>query len=167
MSNLQTPEGLRTPKSFTVVVDNREQLPYSFKGYDCTVEQGTLYTADYSIAGLEELIAIEVKHSLSDLIGCMTSDRDRFKHNLLRLQGYKAKAVIIEANLSDIVQQLYRSKIGFNSIVGSISSWTIRYGVPFIFAGDRAGGELMTFSLLSNFYRQCVEFSKSLNIKGA
>ena len=147
-----------------IVIDSREQLPYSFQGFDCSSTSGSLYTGDYSIAGLQELIAIEVKHSLSDLICCMTSDRERFKHNLLRLQGFKAKAVIIEANLSDITSQNYRSKINPNSIIGSIASWTIRYGVSFIFAGDRKGGELMTFSILNNYYRQVTEFVKKLNL---
>jgi ERCC4-type nuclease len=149
----------------TIIVDNREQLPYPFNGYECEVKQGTLYTSDYSIEGLEEYIAIEVKHSLSDLICCMTSDRERFKHNLLRMQGVKVKAVIIEANLSDIIKHNYRSKIHPNSVIGSISSWTIRYGVPFIFAGDRQGGELMCYSILSNYYRQCQEFIKKLTSK--
>ena len=143
-----------------IIQDTREKLAYSFQGYDCTVTQGTLYTGDYSLDGFEELIAIEIKHSLSDLIACMTSDRERFKHNLLRLQAYKAKSVIIEADLSDILQQRYRSKINPNSIIGSIASWTVRYGIPFIFAGDRTGGEMMTFSILSNYYRQMAELSQ-------
>ena len=147
-----------------VIVDNREQLPYDFKGYDCIVEQGTLYTGDYSISGLEELIAAEVKHSLLDLICCVTSDRDRFKHNLLRLQGFKAKVVIIDTNLSDIINQNYRSKIHLNSVIGSISSWTIRYGIPFFFTSDRTGCELMTYFIFSNFYRQCTEFARKLKL---
>jgi len=148
----------------TILIDSREQLPYSFQGYDCQTEQGTLNAGDYTAKGLETLIAIERK-SLDDFIGCcINSNRERFKNELLRLRGYQVKAVIIEGALQDILAQRYNSRIHPNAVVGSISSWTIKYHIPFIFAGDRVGSELMTFSILSNYYRQVTEFVKKLNI---
>ena len=145
-----------------IIIDFREELPYRFRGYDSQIEQGTLYSGDYSIQGLESLISIERK-SLSDFIGCCTSSgRDRFKHELHRLRGYQAKAVIIEAAMQDIVQHNYRSRINPNSVIGSISSWTTKFNVPFLFCGNRASAELMTFSLLKNFYQNQIKILNHL-----
>ncbi len=71
---------------FTIVVDSREQRPFDFGGWPVT--SGSIPTGDYSIAGFEELAAIERK-SLDDLCGCVTHDRNRFKKELHRLQSYK------------------------------------------------------------------------------
>jgi ERCC4-type nuclease len=145
-----------------ILSDSREQNPYQFKCFDCEVKTASLATGDYSIEGLQKLISVERKE-LSDFISCCTSGRDRFKAELHRLQAYRAKAVIIEGSLEDIIQHRYRSQISPNSVIGSISSWTLRYSVPFIFAGDRPGGEMMCYSILSNFYRQTTEFYSKLN----
>jgi len=147
---------------FTVIQDSREQIPYSFSAYDCTVEVGSLYSGDYSIRELESLIAIERK-SLSDFIGCCSSSgRERFKLELHRLRGYQAKAVIIEASLQDIIQHKYRSRINPNSVIGSVSSWTVTYGIPFIYADNRIGGQMITFSLLKNFYQNQLKILHNL-----
>lgn len=60
-----------------IVIDSREQCPFTFGGYDCGVVRGALATGDYSLAHLEHQIAIERK-SLDDLLGCLTSGRERF-----------------------------------------------------------------------------------------
>jgi DNA excision repair protein ERCC-4 len=61
-----------------IVVDSREQAPFLFEGYGAEVAQGTLTAGDYSLAGLESLVAVERK-SLSDLVACLGRERDRFE----------------------------------------------------------------------------------------
>jgi hypothetical protein len=76
---------------FTIVVDSREQLPYEFTGMVGqgseslvvpTVVQG-LASGDYSIAGMEDQVAVERK-SLDDLYGSVTWGRDRFEREIER-----------------------------------------------------------------------------------
>jgi len=141
---------------FTIVVDSREQAPFHFG--DWPTGAGTLASEDYSIAGLEEHVAIERK-SLADLCGCITYDRDRFKRELQRVKAYPCRAVVVETDLGIVMAGKYRSNISPQSIVGSISSWMIRYEVPFVFAGNY--GSEIVLSILRNFYRQCREFAKT------
>ena len=52
-----------------IVVDTREQTPFEFRHekYETTTKQGTLSVGDYSLAGLEDKVAVERK-SLPDLV---------------------------------------------------------------------------------------------------
>ena len=74
------------------------------------VTVGTLAIGDYSIVGLENHIAIERK-ALADLIGCLTTDRDRFERELHRGRALDYFALVIEATLSDLANGRYRSKM--------------------------------------------------------
>ena len=78
-----------------IIVDSREQLSYHFQTPSI---RGTLATGDYSIAGLEDLIAIERK-TLDDLIGCLCNGRERFERELYRGKSLDYFAVIIETSL--------------------------------------------------------------------
>jgi len=61
-----------------ITQDTREQTPFTFDGYTCEIQTGTLPTGDYSLAGLVDRCAVERK-SLDDLLGClMGSGRERF-----------------------------------------------------------------------------------------
>ena len=69
-----------------IICDSREQNGYAFSAYpDVMATTGTLTTGDYSLAGFTDKVAIERKE-LSDLIGCLTHDRDRFTRELERLR---------------------------------------------------------------------------------
>ena len=97
---------------FTVIVDTREQYPYTFAkipadkgegGGTLTVptERGTLETGDYSIKGLEQIIAIESK-SKEDLFGSLGSGRGRFVRELERSEFTLNMHIVCEAELSAI-----------------------------------------------------------------
>lgn len=49
-----------------IVIDSREQAPFLFEGYGAEVGPGALAAGDYSLCGLESLVAVERK-SLADL----------------------------------------------------------------------------------------------------
>jgi ERCC4-type nuclease len=74
--------------AFTVLVDTREQLPFTFADLRSDARDGrrplvvptrieTLTTGDYSLDGSTDKIAIERK-SCSDLLHSLGHDRDRF-----------------------------------------------------------------------------------------
>ena len=83
-----------------IVIDSREQEPLHFERLQ--VVPGTLYSGDYSIAGLEDSFAVERK-SIGDLVGCcLACQRERFEHELHRLRGYRFKRLLIVGTRDDI-----------------------------------------------------------------
>jgi ERCC4-type nuclease len=75
-----------------ILIDTREQEPYTFTGYEAATETATLPRGDYSLPGFQDRAAIERK-SLNDLIGClMGKDRERFERELARGRHYRASS---------------------------------------------------------------------------
>lgn len=136
-----------------IIIDTREQTPFIF-GPEVATAPGTLASGDYSLSGLTDLIAIERK-SLPDLCACIGRERDRFKRELHRLQAYRCRAVIVETDMSTVMAGTYRSKVAPAAVLGSCSKWMVRYGVPFVFAGDH--GAAVCHSILKNFHSHLVE----------
>jgi len=95
-----------------------------------------LVTGDYSVLGLEHLIAIERK-GLADLVGCVGRDRERFKRELERLKAFPYRALVIEANWSQIENGEFLGQVSPESVTASLLSWAMD-GLPVIMAGDAA-----------------------------
>lgn len=133
-----------------VIIDTREQLPYSFQMESA---RATLKTGDYSLAGLETSIAIERK-SLNDFIGCVTSGRERFERELARADHLTKFWVMIEANLTNIENGYYISHVKPESVLGTIAAWSNRYQVNFIFADNRQSGQKLTERLLKHAWNE-------------
>ena len=132
------------PDEVVVVVDNREQLPWNLS--PLRMVAGTLQSGDYGLHAAPDLAAIERK-SLDDLLGCITSGRDRFSRELERLRAFPTRAVIVEATWDDLERGQWRSLVKPQSVVSSVLRW-IGDGVPFILAGDRARAEKLAAKLL-------------------
>ena len=134
-----------------IIIDSREKLPYTFHNNDVGLETAKLNAGDYSLAGFDDRVAVERK-SLDDLVGCLHgSGRERFERELARAGSYERFAVIIESSLQHIIMKRYHSKMTPQSVIQSITAFYIRYGSPFLFCGDRSGGEYMTYSILSKY----------------
>ncbi len=146
-----------------IIQDSREQDPLQFP-VGVSVQVGTLGAGDYSLSGLEELCAVERK-SLPDLVSCCTnSNRQRFRSELHRLQAYRCRAVVVEATFEDAVQGRYRSQLKPQCLIASVSSWQIRYSVPFVWATDTKHAATATLQILRQFFRQCQEFKAKLEV---
>ena len=130
-----------------IIRDTREQDGFTFTGYDCELVPGSLSTGDYSILHLEHQIAIERK-SLSDLLGSLTSGRERFTRELERGRGMSVFAVAVEADWLDLVEGRYRSRMTPAAATASVLSLSMRTRVPFYFCGSREQAEAVTFNLL-------------------
>ena len=133
-----------------ILVDQREQCPFFFEGYDVEVVPGTLQAGDYSIPGLESLVAVERK-SLPDLVACLGNERDRFKRELERLRGYESVVVVVEAPERDLWAGNYRSKLNAKAAYQSIISFECRYRIPFKFFENRSYAEKYAFSFLRHY----------------
>ena len=155
MSGLLTKGG-----GMKIIIDTREQTPWSFPKEIETIA-GTLQAGDYSLKGFEKHIALERK-SMPDFISCCGSERERFTAELQRLKAYSLRAVIIEGNFRDVVQGNYRSQIKPASVIGSISSWYMKYKTGFFFCDNPEAAATLTLSLMNNYIRNLKELVDNL-----
>ncbi|MFW6052967.1 MAG: ERCC4 domain-containing protein [Desulfosalsimonas sp.] len=134
-----------------IITDSREQAPYTFDRWQVEVERAGLPAGDYSLAGFMDRVAVERK-SIDDLVNCLKEkERDRFERELAKLRVYELGAVIVEANLQDLAKGFYKSEMKPHAALQSVTAFYVRYGVPFLFCGNRAGAEYITYSLLAKF----------------
>jgi DNA excision repair protein ERCC-4 len=124
-------------ESVTAIIDTREQSPLDLAPLRTVAD--TLATGDYSVAGLESVVAVERK-SLPDLLGCIGQDRERFEREIVRLLGYPCRAIVVESSWAALEAGGWRSHVTPAAAVGSCIGW-IAAGVPIVMAGDheRAG----------------------------
>lgn len=153
---------------FTVVVDTREQLGYSFAGLVSDAREGrrplavptvrgTLRAGDYSIQRFDHAVAVERK-SLADLFGTLSRGRSRFMRELERLNAMAAAWVVVEAEWSEILAAPpARTRVTGKTVFRSVTAWQCRYPrVHWWFVAGRRLGEVVTFRLLERFWREQV-----------
>ena len=133
---------------FTIVTDNREQLPYEFP----SAVSRTLPTGDYSIEGFEDRVAIERK-SKADAYKSLGHGRARFQRKLERLARFDYAAIVIEDSVPGFLNRPSHSKMNPRSAMCSLIAWSVRYRVPVFFAGDREHGLALTQKLLQMYWK--------------
>lgn len=104
----------------TAIIDTREQTPWNLSPMQS--KPGTLVVGDYSLLGMEQVIAIERK-SLQDFVACCGTERERFQRELDRLRGWQVSAVIIEASWADMQLGQWRSKLTPKQVQASFCAW--------------------------------------------
>ncbi len=114
----------------TIITDTREQAPLEFRRLPS--RPGTLATGDYSVAGLENDFAIERK-SIADLVGSLTSGRERFMREVDRLRSCPFCRLLIIGSEADIATARYRSNANPTAIMHSLFAIESR-GLPFVFS---------------------------------
>lgn len=133
-----------------LIVDTREQRPYKFA---TPSETGTLHVGDYSIQGHESRVAVERK-SFQDLIGSITTGRERFENEFKRARDAgMAFFVVVEGRYEDLAAGKYRSQMSPKSATGTVLSWSVRYHVPFVFVGNWKNGCDATERLLLAWWK--------------
>jgi DNA excision repair protein ERCC-4 len=161
VQNVKLPAELK-PEAVTAIIDNREQLPLDLSPLQTT--WGTLATGDYSVAGLEHLVAVERK-SLSDLISCVGCERPRFDREVQRLLAYPVRVLVVESTWPQIEAGDWRSNVTANAAVGSLLGW-IASGLPVLMAGDheRAGRYVarILFTAARRRWRECRALAASI-----
>lgn len=155
--------GVITP--YTIVIDTREKLPFTFQGLTADARQGGgplvvrterrgLEQGDYSLVGYEGRIALERK-SAADLYGTVGQGRDRFERELERLNGLEFAAILIEDGLPGLLQSPPpRSRLEPRALLASLLAWDQRYAhVRFWPCGDRRTAEGVALRMLERFWR--------------
>lgn len=130
-----------------VLVDSREQTPWTFEGQGITCGRATLATGDYSLPGLEHRVAIERK-SLDDWTGTVMRSRARFYRELERLRAFDFRCVIIETSVRQIMDGKYRSAARPESIMGFIAEIVVAQFVPVYLGGSRAEAQILAGAFL-------------------
>ena len=150
---------------FTIIIDSREQAPFTFHGISerkkdeeipviVKTRRKALATGDYSLDGFEDLISIERK-SISDFVSTITADRERFKRELVRSLELDFFAVIVEGTLEDVLRYARdKTRASMKSIYRSVISFEIDFRAHFIFEGSRARAEKRTFLTLKQFHKR-------------
>ena len=141
-----------------IVIDSREQLPYTFGGRVETVRLG-LETGDYSLLGHESTIVVERK-SLPDYVQSLTAGRARFLRECERLQAMPIRAIVVEGSFDDIVNARYDSLATPQSIIGSTIKLITDYGLPVVLAGCRAYAERFVERFLTRHHEKAVKAVK-------
>ena len=114
-----------------------------------------LETADYTIDEYRSLLQIERK-TMEDICGTLTEGRDRFQAENERMRdcvsngGYAC--IIIEG--SPLPHMMPDRGVHYDSLLTTSVSWAMKYGVPWIWAGDRATAETMALRIMSAWYEK-------------
>lgn len=125
---------------FTVIRDTREQKGkgWNFKASaNCEgVEIIKLDVGDYTVKGMEDILAIERK-TIGDLWNTLGTAKNykRFQKEWERGKNHKFKFLIIEGSLADINKGYRWSKVPVANIHAKLLSLQINYNVHVIFAG--------------------------------
>jgi ERCC4-type nuclease len=121
-----------------VLVDTREKSPFDFSRFPNWIsdeKRQKLRIGDYSIEGMESLLAIERK-SLSDLITTLMQQRPRFFKMCERLAKYRWCALLIEASYEDVKSpygEEYNTLAHPNAVSGSLDALEAKFGIPVIY----------------------------------
>ena len=142
-------------KDFTIVIDTREQQPYTFS---CATVEHALDAGDYSIAGCESQIAVERK-SLADFVRTVIHERQRFQSELEKLAEYTLACIVVEADLDDVLRGLKQSDLRMvtpAAVLGSALHIAMRYRVPVYWCGSRQAACAFTEAFLRMAVREGV-----------
>lgn len=147
-------------KKFWVIRDTREKVGFwDFPEDDRCYGTKSLKldTGDYSIEGYENILCIERKKTVSELVNNMSEKR--FKDVLARMGTYKYKFIILEFDLTDIARfpvgsGIPKSKWGLVSYIKPafllryISELYINHGIQVILASDKINAEKISYSII-------------------
>ena len=124
------------PGPATIIIDTREQEPYSFDSRLAAAVRRALPAGDYSVQGLEGRVAVERK-TLDDFVSTVIHARQRFLDELRKLAEYTAACVVVEAGVADVLLRHYRGEAHPNAVLGNALSIILDFRVPVFFCGNR------------------------------
>lgn len=147
-----------------VLVDDREKKPWTFKSRSCQKLYGGkveprlvrahLMTGDY-MTECEGIQAVVERKSLADLYSTLGQHRERFEAEVRRLTRYRYAAIVVEATASDVLfAPPSRSHLHPHAVLGTCLSWSMSYGVPFLFCDSREVAEVCALVVLSRAARR-------------
>ena len=141
-------------EEFTIICDIKEKLPYSFENIKPKPKIITqhLVTGDYSILGMQHMIAIERK-TLADCFGSVGKGRKRLEAEFQRMQSFDYAALILESSLSSIfTNPPSHSRMSSKAVFRTLISWSIKYHVHIWPCWSREAAEKVCYLILKRYY---------------
>lgn len=134
------------PIDFTILIDTREKMPYSYKNS----RSQTLIIGDYSVEGYSSEITIERK-TKEDIFMSLGRERYRFEQECSQMTNYKYAAIVVESTLADLLNPPFHTEMNPKAVVNSLISWSIRYNIHVYFAGHRHFGQTLVYRILEKY----------------
>jgi ERCC4-type nuclease len=124
-----------------VLIDTREKDPFDFSRFPNWIAEQTrrkLDVGDYSIQGMEKVLALERK-SLSDLITTLIQQRSHFFKMCEKLAQYRWRALLVEASYEDIkspYDEEFNTMAHPNAVSGTMDALEARFNIPVIYTSQ-------------------------------
>ncbi len=141
-----------------LLVDTREPDPHPWQPhFTAPVIRGPLSTGDFSLPACENLVCVERK-TMSDLISCLCTGRERFERELARTRAISHFWVVCEGSHGNVLRGNHRSTMVPGAAFQSIVALMTRYRIPFLMANDAATAARLCESLHLKWYREHLKF---------
>ena len=146
--------------SLQIIVDTREKEPYTFYGEDVELHHQKLDTADYTLVGFEDRLAIERKKSVSEISQNLISSR--FTKELKRMTEIPHSFIVCEFSLQQLIdfpvganlppKVFKKIKISGKFLLRRICELMTEFSnVKVLFCDNRYLAEEITLSILKRF----------------
>ena len=150
MTNIQS--------DFTIIIDTREQQPWDFDSYSKI--NAKLDTGDYSIEGLENIVAIERKKIVSEFANNITESR--FTDVVMRMSEIKYSFLLLEFNLEDVLiypigstvpkRMWDKIKISPAFILKNLLDLELKHNISVHFCGGSSNAEKLAETILKKLH---------------
>ena len=141
-----------------IIVDSREKTPWTFSDHniiDLIIVQ-KLDTGDYAIQGLEDLLCIERKKSVTELAHNVIEKR--FEREVERMMEYTHRFLLLEFDVEEVKNYPYGSdiprhiqkkiKITGNFILSYLSNLQINNNIHVVFCSNEDGAQTIAVNLI-------------------
>jgi ERCC4-type nuclease len=144
--------------NFTIIIDTREQQPWTFDHY--ATAHRKLDAGDYSIEGFENLLGIERKKSINEIANNIIEPR--FSNAIARLAQLKYSFLLLEFDMEDVLNYPIGSnlpkrlwdkvKISPAFIMKHILDWQLKHNIKVLFCGCSSNAEKTAEFILKKIY---------------
>lgn len=149
----------------TILIDTREQAPLVIQAFP--TERATLPVGDYGVRGFSDWTRpafIVERKSLNDLLGSITTGRDRFMREIERMRQFGFRALVIEATQDDVELGQYRSGMPPKSVLATLDALAVRTNVHVFWCGNATGAARQVESLVRQFTRGLLKDARRLGV---
>jgi len=130
-----------------IAIDTREQMPFSFQGYDTELDYRSLRVGDYAVFDGTEMIASVERKNRIDFIRAIKAGE--LAYQLAQLETERTAALVVEAPymwLFEIEDRAIKRRSREAELAARLQA---RYKVPIVFAGPRFIAQEWTFRFLA------------------
>ena len=145
---------------FTIIIDTREQKPWEFQNHAHASHK--LDTGDYSIEGLQHILAIERKRNVSEFANNITESR--FPDVVDRLSKIKYSFILFEFDMnsvmnfpigSNIPKRLWNKiRISPAFLLKHILDLQLHHNIKIVFCGNSENAEKVALSIMRKVYKE-------------